>query len=345
MTVLELVYHLGCILKKTAAHRNQKRLPRRVISIGNMTVGGTGKTPAAIALAREAMRRGFKPCILTRGYKGKARGPCLVSMGKGPLMDAKLAGDEAVLMAEKLVGASVVKGGNRYESGMFALNHMDPEHRPDLFILDDGFQHWSLFRDKNILLIDSANPFGNRRLIPLGTLREPLQEMKRADVIVLTKRASDSSPQAQDALMNEIRRHNEHASLFVAAHRPVAFRTLHGESFPLNWAENRTFFGFCGIGNPQSFRQTFLSVDAKKELKGIISFRDHHRYTQQDIQTVTRNAGRTGAEWIVTTEKDIMRLRGLDLPEQIVSLSIEFITDGKFYDEVLRGLYSNSADA
>ena len=169
MGLPEFLYYVGLSLKRAFVLRHRKKLPYRVISIGNITVGGTGKTPAAIALAQEAKKRGFSPVILTRGYKGSAKGPCFVTRGEGPLLNVREAGDEPVLMAEKLSGVPVVKTGNRYEAGMFALQNMDsqlsgPDSQP-LFILDDGFQHWKLYRDKDVLLIDSGDPFGNRSII------------------------------------------------------------------------------------------------------------------------------------------------------------------------------------
>jgi tetraacyldisaccharide 4'-kinase len=167
MTPFEFLYFLGYSIKKLHALKNRKNLPCRVVSIGNLTLGGTGKTPAVIALAEEAKKRGFLPCILTRGYKGKTKGPCFVSRGDGPLLSEYQAGDESILMAEKLQGVPIIKGENRYKAGMFAIQHLR-SYNPDivsklLFILDDGFQHWILFRDKNILLVDGTNPFGNKR--------------------------------------------------------------------------------------------------------------------------------------------------------------------------------------
>jgi tetraacyldisaccharide 4'-kinase len=304
MTLFEFFYFLGYSLKKRHALNSQRKLPRKVISVGNITLGGTGKTPAAIALAKEAKKRGLMPCILTRGYKGIARGPCFVSRGEGPLLDEYHAGDEAVLMAEKLEDVPVVKGKNRYEAGMFALSSLPSAFIPDLFVLDDGFQHWHLFRDKDVLLVDGINPFGNGRLLPIGSLREPVNATARAD-----------------------------APIFFADHRPSVFTAASGDAFPLEWAKNREIFGFCGIGRPESFRETLLSAGAN--LKGFKGFRDHHRYTGSDIGAIIKNATRCGAGWIVTTEKDIMRLKGMDLPENLVALGIDFVTDREFYDKVL----------
>jgi tetraacyldisaccharide 4'-kinase len=366
MILPEFLYYLGYSIKKRHVFKNQKKLPHKVISIGNLTLGGTGKTPATIALAEEAREIGFKPCILTRGYRGRARGPCFVSRGERPVLDAYQAGDEALLMAEKLKGVPIVKGKDRYKAGMFALSSLSPALCPDLFILDDGFQHRGLFRDKDILLIDSTNPFGNRRLLPLGSLREPISEISRADLIVITKVPSEqqsafSNQKSVDtpsltlpprgggmgggdlkqeaevnSLIEEIRQYNTKASIFFAEHMPSKFIKTNGETMPIEWAKEKRFFGFCGIGNPQSFRETLLSADI--ELTGFKPFRDHYRYSQGDIQEIIRNAKGYNSDWIVTTEKDIMRLKGFALPENVVSLGIEFSVDERFYEEVLGGL-------
>jgi tetraacyldisaccharide 4'-kinase len=333
MKLFELLYFLGYSIKKGYVAMNQKRLPHQLISIGNITVGGTGKTPATIALAREAKQRGFRPCILTRGYKGKAEGPCFVSRGESTLLNADEAGDEAVLMAEKLGDIPVVKGKNRYEAGMFALSSLPSALHPDIFLLDDGFQHWALFRDKDIVLIDSSVPFGNRRMLPLGTLREPIKEIRRADIIVLTKADRDRTQHTTvDDLIKELKKYNPHAPIFFADHKPSAFITTTGESLPLEQAKGRRVFAFCGIGNPESFRETLLS--AGLQIKGFLAYRDHHRYSAGDMQSIKDNAEITGSEWIVTTEKDIMRLRSFSMPENLLSLAIEFTVDEKFYDEV-----------
>jgi len=340
MTLFESFYFLGYSLKKRHALNRQKKLPRKVISVGNITLGGTGKTPATIALAKEARRRGLMPCILTRGYKGIAEGPCFVSRGEGPMLDEYHAGDEAVLMAEKLKEIPVVKGKNRYEAGMFALGSLSASLTPDLFVLDDGFQHWHLFRDKDILLIDGINPFGNRRLLPVGSLREPVSATARADVIVITKTKENGPGDGHDmkgvrerGLVEELREYNKHAPIFFAHHRPVMFTGPAGDTFPIEWAKNRKLFGFCGIGNPVSFKETLILAGA--DLTGFMGFRDHHRYTKDDIRTIIGNATKSGAGWIVTTEKDIMRLTGMDLPENLAVLRIDFVTDKEFYDKVL----------
>ncbi|MBS1111922.1 MAG: lpxK, partial [Nitrospirae bacterium] len=169
MGLLSGIY--GIVLRIARLLKKPKTLPYKVISIGNITLGGTGKTPAVIALAEEAKRRGFQPCILTRGYKGKAKGPCFVTKGEEPLLDVSQAGDEAYLMSEALSGVVIIKCADRYEGGMFALNSQLLTLNSQLiFILDDGFQHCQLNRDKDIVLIDATNPFDNGKLFPEGRL-------------------------------------------------------------------------------------------------------------------------------------------------------------------------------
>jgi tetraacyldisaccharide 4'-kinase len=353
MTPLEFLYSLGYSVKKYITLKNQKKVPCKVISIGNLTVGGTGKTPATIALAEGAKKRGFSPIVLTRGYKGKAKGPCLVSVSSRQyavssdktvstvycLLSTAEFGDEPVLMAERLKDVPIVKCADRYKGGMFAIQNLKSQisnlKSQILFILDDGFQHWGLFRDKDILLIDGTNPFGNRRLLPFGPLREPISAISRADVIVITK-SGISNQQSAISLVEEIKKYNTRAPIFFAEHRPLKFITVNGDVMPIEWAKDKEFFGFCGIGNPQSFRETLLSAGVK--LIKFKIYRDHYRYSPSDIQAITEDAEQSSAEWIVTTEKDIMRLSGLKVPENLVSLRIGFSIDERFYEEVFRGM-------
>jgi tetraacyldisaccharide 4'-kinase len=349
MNLIEGFYYIGYSIRKYNDLKNQKKLSHKVISIGNITVGGTGKTPATIAIAEEAKKRGFVPIILTRGYKGKIKGPCFVSKGEEPLLNEEDAGDEPLLMAEKLKGVPIVKGKDRYEGGVFALQNLGDRftHSPILFILDDGFQHWKLFRDKDILLIDGKNPFGNKRLLPVGQLREPVSAINRADVIVITKMDNLSGEGKEWGIRNqsmnheksefrrlieEIRKYNKKVPLFFAGHRSLQFLSARDEIFPLKWAEGKRFFAFSGIGNPKSFKQTLLSAGIN--LKGFKSYRDHYRYAPKDIEKIVEQSKKGNADWIVTTEKDIMRLKQLKLPAKVVALAIEFSVDKGFYDEV-----------
>ncbi|MDP2278528.1 MAG: tetraacyldisaccharide 4'-kinase, partial [Nitrospirota bacterium] len=322
------------------------------ISIGNITAGGTGKTPAVIAIADEAKKRGFYPVILTRGYKGKAKGSCFVKDAGYKIHDTGLKtntssimhrescimfGDEPVLMSETLKNVPVVKCADRYEGGMFAIERLSAISyqlsAKTLFILDDGFQHWRLFRDKNILLIDAENPFDNRRLLPVGLLREPLKEIERANIIVLTKTGDIRRAMIED-IVGEIKSYNSKAPVFLSTHKPSGFVRLSGEAMQIEWAKGKNFFAFCGIGSPESFRKTVLSAGCS--LKGIKKYSDHYSYKEDDIEDIIKEARAGNADWIVTTEKDMVRLRGMRLPENLVALTIRFAIDEKFYDEVFK---------
>lgn len=349
MNIAEYLYYLGLSAMKFLALKNQKRLPFRVISIGNITLGGTGKTPAAIAVAEEAKKRGFRPVILTRGYKGTAQGPCFVTKGDKPLLTAEQAGDEPLLMAERLTGVPIVKGSDRYEAGMFAIeagkgqrvrdNGQEPgkedqalslspsAFRPIVFILDDGFQHWKLFRDRDIVLIDSRNPFGNRKLFPAGRLREPLTALNRADVIMITKAEREDA-----GLVAEIRKYNKHAPIFFSVHRVVAVRSGSGEKKPPDRLRGRKVFCFCGLADPESFGNSVAASGA--EVAGMKAYRDHHLYCQQDVAEIVKECGSSGASWIITTEKDFVKLRNLDLPENILIIEIAFTAGQTFFDSL-----------
>lgn len=338
MGPLEFIYYLGYSLKKSRSLKNRKKLPHKVISVGNLTVGGTGKTPAAIAVAEEAVKRGYHPCILTRGYRGKAKGPCFISKGEGALLGVGEAGDEASLMARVLRGVPIVKGSDRYESGMFAMRELESliSGIPSrfLFILDDGFQHWKLYRDMDILLIDSTDPFGNNKLLPAGRLREPLEEMKRADMIVLTKvqKGTEGLYSLPAGLTTEIRKYNPLAPIYGSEHVPTGLRTLSGRALPLDVLAGKAVFAFCGIGSPSSFSETLIGMQA--EVKGFMAFADHYAYDEGDLRSIVRNAGECKADWIVTTEKDIMRLMGFKGAENLVALTIAFRAEKSFYDEL-----------
>ena len=315
-----LLYKTG--LKKT------RKLPVRVISIGNLTLGGTGKTPAVIALAQEAKKRGFNPCILTRGYKGKAKGPCFAGMGEGPVLNAYEAGDEPVLMAERLTGIPIVMGRNRYQSGMFAINNVPAPLSIDMFILDDGFQHIALDRDTDVLLINASNPFGNGKLFPEGILREPMSAMRRGDIIVL----SNSNLAGKEAIMsltNEIKGLCPGSAVYRASHMPTAVVSLTGETESPDILSGAKVSAFSGIANPDHFRPALASRGA--DVVKLMSFRDHFHYHQRDIDKIVENSA--GLR-IITTEKDLVKLRELELPDDISALRIDFSIEKEFYDHI-----------
>lgn len=315
-----LLYKSG--IKKT------KKVPVKVISIGNLTLGGTGKTPAVIAAALEAKKQGFKPCVLTRGYKGKTKGQCLTDKD---FLKVHQAGDETVLMAHSLEDIPVVKGKNRFLAGVYALGKLGPD-AINIFILDDGFQHRGLYRDVDVLLIDASNPFGNEKLFPEGILREPLNSIKRADIVVITK-ADMVSKESIKMITQKIKHYNSKAPVYTAQHKPTVILNVSGETRSLDELNNKRIYAFAGIANPSYFQALLKSQGA--DIVKFKTFRDHHNYNQRDINKIKKDAA--GLE-VITTEKDLVKLKELQLPENISALKIGFSIDSSFYDTLFKGI-------
>jgi tetraacyldisaccharide 4'-kinase len=339
LTPPEFLYYIGYKLKKQRGFRLQRNLPYAVISIGNITVGGTGKTPATIAVAEESIKRGFSPVILTRGYRGRVKGPCLVSPDEllagsftgNPfevIHTVKDAGDEPMLMAERLKGVPVIKSASRYEGGIFALQSFLPNAAaPFIFILDDGFQHWGLHRDINIVLVDGLNPFGNRRMLPLGILREPLGELKRAEIFVITRCRNER-------LADELRDAWPGKPVYFSEYSVVRARNKAATELPLEVLRNKRAFAFCGIAHPESFRQTLASLSLLPA--GFKAYRDHHLYTLSDMHNLERQSMGLNCDVLLTTEKDMIKLRELEIPDTVLSLEMEWNTDAAFYYDVFK---------
>ncbi len=329
MNPLEIIYFLGYSLKKNKSLRHRRQLPHKVVSIGNITVGGTGKTPATIALAEEALKSGFHPVILTRGYRGKAKGPCFVSKGNGPLLSVDDAGDEPVIMAERLKDVPVVKSADRYEGGVFALRNLGNDEKI-IFILDDGFQHWRLKRDIDIVLVDGLKPFGNRSMLPVGPLRGPLTELKNADIFVITKVRNEM-------LGKELKELNGSAPVFFSSYEITGLRDYKGEFRPAEQLKNKNIFAFCGIANPGSCEKTLASTGCN--VLGMKTYRDHYGYGRSDVLELSSKANNLAVDYIITTEKDMVKLKVLqELPANLFSLEIGVKADAGFYDEVFRKL-------
>ena len=308
------------------------RLPAKVICIGNLTLGGTGKTPAVIAVAQEAKKRGYNPCILTRGYKGKATDISFVSRGESPLMDPVEAGDEAYLMASVLKRVTIIKGKDRFRAGIAAFDNAQLAivnlQVPTLFILDDGFQHWRLHRDVDVLLIDATNPFGNEKLFPEGIMRESFDAVKRAHVIVISK--SDKARQgAVTAITHKIKQYSPDVPIYTASHKPTGLVNVSGEARDLSSLRGRKIYAFSGIANPLYFQSVLGSNGA--QIVDFRKFRDHYFYTQKDIDEIKKEA--LGLD-IITTEKDLVKLKELEVPENVHALKIEFAVSSEFYENI-----------
>jgi tetraacyldisaccharide 4'-kinase len=317
LTTLSFPYHLAHQFRLQAYHMRWtavRQLPCRVISIGNLALGGTGKTPLVEVVAGLLRREGMRVCVLSRGYGGRAQsGITVVSDGKRCLVSSEVAGDEPALLAEHLADVPVIVGKNRYAAGMLAVERFDA----DAIVLDDGFQHVQLARDLNILLLDAARPLGNGRLFPRGDLRERPTAIARADAIVLTRCESDAAPALAAPLFS-----SSSLPLFYSQHTPLDLRVLaDGRILPVASLKGQRILAFCGIGTPSHFRLTLQRLEA--EIVAFVAFPDHHSYTRSEIEQLVLSAKQHSVDILVTTEKDGMRLRRLQpLTGQVWELRI-----------------------
>ena len=297
------------------------RLPHPVISVGNLTLGGTGKTPMAAHLARRLRFEGKRPAILSRGYGRRSKGVVVVSAGEGPLVSADAGGDEPVALALALPGVVIVVANRRVEAGLAAA-----ELGADLFILDDGYQHLALERDANLLLLDGRDPFGGGRFPPRGRLREPLSALARADAFIFTRAERDTPP--AEAL-ETLARWNPGAPVFTARLKPAGLYDEKGAPIEGSALTGRRFVAVCAVAQPAGFASTLASLDLRPE--ETLVFRDHHRYTPRDIALIHRRAEESGGSWVLATEKDAVKLSGrLRLPLATLRLSVEIVEPGFF---------------
>ncbi len=278
-------------------------LPCKVISVGNLTVGGTGKTPFVWLVAGMVHRSGYRTAILSRGYKGSYEGAyALVSDGERVLMDWRQAGDEPVLLARNLKGVPVIVGRERRIAGQYAIDRFQTE----VLILDDGFQHLALKRDVNFLLLDSSSPLGTARLLPRGELREPLPQVCRADALILTKGGGD------DIINNLGKRFMnllKDRPAFRVRYEPQAIRVWGEEkTLPPHDLRGKKIWAFCGLAKPESFTRTLQTLGA--DILHFEVFPDHFSYGEDDLERINGQASQAGAEAMVTTEKDLVRLEG-----------------------------------
>jgi tetraacyldisaccharide 4'-kinase len=288
-----------------------------VVSIGNLTVGGTGKTPLVRLVAERLAENGHRVCILTRGYKrANPNERVLVSDGEQILADARTSGDEPFELARKLLGiAAVVADKNRVEAGFWAKENLGAT----AFVLDDGFQHLRLKRNLDVVTVDATNPFGNGKLLPAGILREPLSALKRADLIVLTR--ADLSREISN-LESEIKKYNPNCPVLLAKNeikqlKPLAeFLNLPAKTQNARNLENDSAFrvphsalkaaAFCALGNTAAFFRDLEKVGLK--IVAAESFPDHYAYRQADVEEIERKARETSAEILITTAKDGVKL-------------------------------------
>ena len=306
----------------TSGVRRRRRLPCPVVSIGNLTLGGTGKTPLTEWTAQWYRRQGWRVAVLSRGYGGEAtEQPQVVSAGDGPVADWRTAGDEAVLLARRLPGVPVLVGRDRYASGLYACKRFGAQ----VLVLDDGFQHHALHRDCDIVLIDASNPFGHGALLPRGTLREPLGALRRAQVVVLSR--VETAGDAVSGLCERIRRYAGRQPIYRMAVNPAGlYRCGTGCSVQPSWLRQRRVAAFAGLGNPRAFVASLAQCGAR--VAAFLAFPDHHPYTPTDWQAICDAAHREGVEALVTTAKDAVRLESSwssPVPLYTLHINVELI--------------------
>jgi tetraacyldisaccharide 4'-kinase len=316
-----------------------------VVVVGNLTVGGTGKTPVVEKFARALADRGRKVAILSRGYKSKAPPlwqkwwnwltnaaeppPRIVSDGRSVLLDSEVAGDEPFMLARNLPGVIVLVDKNRVKAGAYAIKKFGC----DTLVLDDGFQYLPLKGRLNLLLVDKTNPFGNGHLLPRGILREPVKHLRRASYVFLTK----SNGQRDNELEELIQRHNPGVDVIECAHRPQYLQRVGtAERQPLEFLRDRRVAAFSGIATPESFEKFLRDLGA--QLEQSQRFLDHHRFSVADLEAIFTQAGAAKLDFIVTTEKDAVRIPpGYEppLPLYYLRLEIEIIHGAADFDEAV----------
>lgn len=289
-------------------------LPRPCVSVGNLTLGGTGKTPFVEFLARRLRFEGRRPAILSRGYGRRTRGLVVVSAGDGPIVSSDEGGDEPVALARALSGVLVIVAERRAEAARRAA-----ELGADVLVLDDGFQHLAVKRDVDLLLLDARDPFGGGGFPPRGRLREPIAALRRADAIIFTRVNRGAPPRAA---LDEIARLHPRAPLYHARLRAGSVRDESGASIEPALLRTRRGLAVSGIADGRDFAATLQELGLAPE--ETLEFRDHQRYGPRQLARIREAAARTGASWVLTTEKDAVKLSGQSgLPLLTVRLSVE----------------------
>jgi tetraacyldisaccharide 4'-kinase len=320
----------------------------QVIAIGNLTAGGTGKTPVVEKFARELQDAGRKVAILSRGYRSKPAPlherlvnklllrdditpPKIVSDGKSLLLDSETAGDEPYMLASNLRDVVVLVDKDRVKAGRFAIDKFGC----DTLLLDDGFQYWKLMgRRRDVVLIDHQQPFGNNgKLLPRGTLREPPSHLSRAHNIFITKSNGDT-----EELRSKIAKYNPKASVIECVHSPLYFEDVFtGEQAGLHLLKGRKIAALSGIALPVGFEESLIALGG--DLVYSKRFVDHHRFTQQEILNVI-NRGKTRlADFIITTQKDAVRFPKIDrrdLPIYFMRVEIKILKGAKNFQDCVR---------
>lgn len=291
----------GAVTARIGAYRRgwlaSSRLPAPVVSVGNLTLGGTGKTPTVIALVRDLVRRGRHPAVLTRGY-GRTSSEPVVLVGPEPGVTVARAGDEPLELAARLPGVPVVVDADRVRGGVEALRR-----GADLLVLDDGFQHLKLVRDLDLVLVDAGDPWGGGRLPPRGRLREPVSGLGRADAVLVTKVPADPAP-VVDRIRRDVARWAPLIPVLAARLEPTAVRRG-GEAVPPAVLDGSRVIAVAGLGRPEGFAELLRAAGA--EVAATRWFPDHHRFTAAEIGDAVAAAAAIDAV-VATTAKDAVKM-------------------------------------
>lgn len=337
---LSLVYRAG-VAVRSALYRtgvfktHQVDVP--VISVGNITTGGTGKTPLVGWIAKNLAERGRQVCVLTRGYgRANPNDRVLVSAGERIVANVNQSGDEAMMLAWSLLDkAVVVCDADRVAGAKWAAQAF---HR-DVIVLDDAFQHRRIARDLDLVCIDATNPWGNGLLFPAGILREPVSSLRRADCVVVTRAKPDASLQQQITQTTD-------APIFSST---TAIERIYSLESPHSAIDKKDvmklpFAAFCGIGNPNAFFQQLR--DEGFHLSRTEAFRDHHNYSQSDIEGLTKRASDSGAQALITTAKDAVKLQSIrfPLPCYVAEIGIEIFEADKLLEIIERAIQAKSSE-
>ena len=318
-----------------------------IISIGNLTVGGTGKTPVVEMFARTLQDHGRRVAILSRGYKSKRppllrrlqrkwlglerRKPRTVHDGRRLLLDSSFAGDEPYMLAKSLRNVIVLVDKNRVRAALYAIREM----KCDTLILDDGMQYLTLRHRLEICLIDAQVPFGNEYLLPRGTLREPPGNLRRACHIFITKTPAEGNA----PLIERIRRYNRTAEIIECRHQPLYLQSLYdsADRKSLEHLRGKYIAVISGIARPESFEQNLTALGATLEVTR--SFADHHRFTDKELREFTARCSRRDLDFVVTTEKDSVRFpakfEGLEVPVYYLRVEIEILTGHEHWNALV----------
>ncbi len=319
------VFHVA-LASRSASYRigllSTRGLPVPVISVGNVTVGGSGKTPLAEVVVLALRDMGARPALISRGYGRRTRGVRIVADSGGIRLGARDGGDEPVLLAERLPGVPVVVGESRYDAGAVAVGTCGAGS----LVLDDGFQHRTLRKDLEIVVVSGLDPWGNGRLFPRGSLREPLSALRRAGLVVVTNPPTST---AVSDIARGLRKTGSAATVISGAYHPTSLRR--GDHGPAEGPEalaGRKVLALAGLAAPKGFVTTAARLGA--EVVELAEFPDHYWYTTSDLARVAARARETGAEAVLTTEKDWVRLRGMargDVPFWVLSVRLDMGAD------------------